>query len=129
MIRRPPRSTLFPYTTLFRSQRRGDVDAPAVPALRDHVDLLAGDLLVGLLRRLRVAQVEVARGAVHERVDPEALAVAGDADVHGQRDLGRIADRADFLGLPLALVLLDEPELGGEGGGGDGPVVARLGGP
>src|SRR3712207_7237966 len=31
MIRRPPRSTLFPYTTLFRSlvQRRlGDVDEP-----------------------------------------------------------------------------------------------------
>src|SRR3712207_7960500 len=26
MIRRPPRSTLFPYTTLFRS--RGPVDAP-----------------------------------------------------------------------------------------------------
>src|SRR5260221_10279780 len=25
MIRRPPRSTLFPYTTLFRSVRRGDV--------------------------------------------------------------------------------------------------------
>src|SRR2546421_8586519 len=24
MIRRPPRSTLFPYTTLFRSQRRRD---------------------------------------------------------------------------------------------------------
>src|SRR5262249_60865769 len=24
MIRRPPRSTLFPYTTLFRSQRDGD---------------------------------------------------------------------------------------------------------
>src|SRR2546429_4337230 len=23
MIRRPPRSTLFPYTTLFRSQKRG----------------------------------------------------------------------------------------------------------
>src|SRR2546422_8353687 len=23
MIRRPPRSTLFPYTTLFRSKRRG----------------------------------------------------------------------------------------------------------
>src|SRR5256885_12308179 len=27
MIRRPPRSTLFPYTTLFRSQVRTDVDA------------------------------------------------------------------------------------------------------
>src|SRR2546430_8937628 len=24
MIRRPPRSTLFPYTTLFRSRRRGE---------------------------------------------------------------------------------------------------------
>src|SRR5256885_16987695 len=46
MIRRPPRSTLFPYTTLFRSQgavtvveqsgevRIGfDVDAPAVPTV------------------------------------------------------------------------------------------------
>src|SRR2546427_2144270 len=28
MIRRPPRSTLFPYTTLFRSWRRADVRAP-----------------------------------------------------------------------------------------------------
>src|SRR2546430_5006447 len=26
MIRRPPRSTLFPYTTLFRSRRRGAQD-------------------------------------------------------------------------------------------------------
>src|SRR2546429_5790864 len=36
MIRRPPRSTLFPYTTLFRSQRRarrGILDHPtALPA-------------------------------------------------------------------------------------------------
>src|SRR3989442_5172147 len=35
MIRRPPRSTLFPYTTLFRSQAGGDsladIDVP-----RDH---------------------------------------------------------------------------------------------
>src|SRR5258707_770835 len=30
MIRRPPRSTLFPYTTLFRSRRRPD------PRLPDH---------------------------------------------------------------------------------------------
>src|SRR3712207_6857287 len=28
MIRRPPRSTLFPYTTLFRSHDRGDVHRP-----------------------------------------------------------------------------------------------------
>src|SRR2546430_8465211 len=28
MIRRPPRSTLFPYTTLFRSDRGGGADEP-----------------------------------------------------------------------------------------------------
>src|SRR2546425_6715998 len=30
MIRRPPRSTLFPYTTLFRSRRRGVVRGSVV---------------------------------------------------------------------------------------------------
>src|SRR3712207_7201870 len=30
MIRRPPRSTLFPYTTLFRSREAHRQDAPAV---------------------------------------------------------------------------------------------------
>src|SRR2546425_4888163 len=39
MIRRPPRSTLFPYTTLFRSRREGERDGargdqPAPPDLR-----------------------------------------------------------------------------------------------
>src|SRR2546425_9314224 len=34
MIRRPPRSTLFPYTTLFRSQRRADGLNGEVPAAR-----------------------------------------------------------------------------------------------
>src|SRR3712207_8341488 len=43
MIRRPPRSTLFPYTTLFRSPRRGAgrhallVDLLAVDAVREPV--------------------------------------------------------------------------------------------
>src|SRR2546430_9288386 len=39
MIRRPPRSTLFPYTTLFRSvvtefARSGDLSLPQIPANR-----------------------------------------------------------------------------------------------
>src|SRR5437870_9754050 len=34
MIRRPPRSTLFPYTTLFRSLRDGNGAAAAKPAHR-----------------------------------------------------------------------------------------------
>src|SRR3712207_7940996 len=40
MIRRPPRSTLFPYTTLFRSRRRREVDIAGrqeyAPSLLDH---------------------------------------------------------------------------------------------
>src|SRR2546425_5152054 len=34
MIRRPPRSTLFPYTTLFRSDRRARAPAGAARHLR-----------------------------------------------------------------------------------------------
>src|SRR3712207_8502269 len=37
MIRRPPRSTLFPYTTLFRSLHQ--VGDQVVPPLEQHVDL------------------------------------------------------------------------------------------
>src|SRR6476660_10049176 len=34
MIRRPPRSTLFPYTTLFRSRRRPSTAAASITASR-----------------------------------------------------------------------------------------------
>src|SRR3712207_6875829 len=37
MIRRPPRSTLFPYTTLFRSWGERMADAPVNFAVRDGV--------------------------------------------------------------------------------------------
>src|SRR5689334_23473680 len=47
MIRRPPRSTLFPYTTLFRSLRRAP-RADAVPL--EPGDRLAEDPLLLLLR-------------------------------------------------------------------------------
>src|SRR2546430_11631204 len=40
MIRRPPRSTLFPYTTLFRSR----LELPAVPRLDERVVVLAVQL-------------------------------------------------------------------------------------
>src|SRR2546430_16986441 len=47
MIRRPPRSTLFPYTTLFRSgadQKRRPVDPPKIGTARrpDPVIVLVG---------------------------------------------------------------------------------------
>src|SRR3712207_7896649 len=52
MIRRPPRSTLFPYTTLFRSR---DAPAQALGGVRERLRR-GGDLLRrggGLLRRGR----------------------------------------------------------------------------
>src|SRR3712207_8865586 len=70
MIRRPPRSTLFPYTTLFRSlalvhvlQHREDVDevvaldhlvlGPLGPVVRDHLaERPAAVPLVGLRGRV-----------------------------------------------------------------------------
>src|SRR5262245_16887398 len=108
-------------------ERGGDVDARAVPALRDHVDLLAGDALIGLLWLLGIRQIEVARLAVHERVDPEPGAVLVDGDVDRQRDLRGVVDGADLLGLPLAGGAgLDEPELRCERGGDDRPVVPVL---
>src|SRR3712207_7586213 len=42
MIRRPPRSTLFPYTTLFRSHER---DGPRPPADAEHGERPAGQTL------------------------------------------------------------------------------------
>src|SRR3712207_7048787 len=41
MIRRPPRSTLFPYTTLFRSQRIIHTERAAKPSLL--VQVLRGE--------------------------------------------------------------------------------------
>src|SRR2546422_5065518 len=45
MIRRPPRSTLFPYTTLFRSV-----------GLEDHAKTRAGDLPIGLSRMVELGR-------------------------------------------------------------------------
>src|SRR5256885_8798902 len=46
MIRRPPRSTLFPYTTLFRSVEHDLVRNP-VSTFRDHAHRFAGPLRLG----------------------------------------------------------------------------------
>src|SRR3712207_7329339 len=56
MIRRPPRSTLFPYTTLFRSQ----VDVEAV--------VLAEDVLAG-----QVVRVQLVDRLLHRPPGPAVL--------------------------------------------------------
>src|SRR5438105_5138228 len=47
MIRRPPRSTLFPYTTLFRSAGDDEIPARQVFAQAAHVEPREDDLRAG----------------------------------------------------------------------------------
>src|SRR3712207_8531182 len=61
MIRRPPRSTLFPYTTLFRSSRVGDLGVSKVerPQVREPGQVLqarAGHLGAAQVQRLQLRQ-------------------------------------------------------------------------
>src|SRR3712207_7833083 len=69
MIRRPPRSTLFPYTTLFRSVHRAQGPArPGLPDLlaRTRVDLRGRDGRVPRLRGvLRGGGLEGSRSEEH----------------------------------------------------------------
>src|SRR3989454_6943807 len=80
MIRRPPRSTLFPYTTLFRSEA--------------HV---AGEHLVGLAAPIRSAAGDMYGGFVAFR--------SRDAELAAFRTLRRTMLLAIVLGVALALVL------------------------
>src|SRR2546430_17332790 len=83
MIRRPPRSTLFPYTTLFRSLFR------AMPLRRVLADRLATVLELAELPDQRRADQErdhERRDESHERPERQ---VAGDVEedvILGQRD-------------------------------------------
>src|SRR3712207_9550832 len=70
MIRRPPRSTLFPYTTLFRSPDARD-------ALSDRCDR-SGSVRARRIRQLGLPPIEAAADIGIHRVDPRRL----DADDH-----------------------------------------------
>ena len=55
MIRRPPRSTLFPYTTLFRSLRKhvaNEIGAIAKPDFLKFTDILPKTRSGKIMRRL-----------------------------------------------------------------------------
>src|SRR3712207_7127505 len=61
MIRRPPRSTLFPYTTLFRSLRVGDAgEEDPAPSVERGVE-------VGVAPEVPVQRVQDRRGLRAER--------------------------------------------------------------
>src|SRR5258705_10200360 len=69
MIRRPPRSTLFPYTTLFRSER--DREPDATQRLLDRCRQGAAPV-VGFAREPLEAVVARHEHAAVQRVDGEA---------------------------------------------------------
>src|SRR3712207_7531649 len=75
MIRRPPRSTLFPYTTLFRSQAVGQAEL-ALHGVADEAGELDEEGLV---------QAEVAHQGVALRF----------REVLAQHDRDRVADRSE----------------------------------
>src|SRR3712207_8628677 len=72
MIRRPPRSTLFPYTTLFRSLVPGrDHHLPGTAAgTATRVDLagVSADVRAGLCRRLRLDRKSTRLNSSHANI-------------------------------------------------------------
>src|SRR3712207_487685 len=104
MIRRPPRSTLFPYTTLFRSQRL-DAASPLIRMERFGKTAQGRDLWV----------VTAARGGRLDPKKPTGLAQGGihsgeidgkDAGLMLLRDIAfrgkaGLLDRANFLFVPV----------------------------
>src|SRR2546430_5609116 len=68
MIRRPPRSTLFPYTTLFRSVQR----APRVPAL-----------LIGAEQESEIIDLESRRAALVAGLELDEPVAAREQNLFG----------------------------------------------
>src|SRR5687768_17846431 len=82
LLRLPPRSTLFPYTTLFRSLRHG--------VLRDRVH--------------GVRREQVRSGAVRHGAHELLSAAGGRADLRGTRSLQRSEEHTSELQSRLHLV-------------------------
>src|SRR5260370_2243885 len=74
MIRRPPRSTLFPYTTLFRSQLRGGHNANVLQSLGPGaIDRKLVGEQPAVERKGALERVELFVGFAVEAAAPEAV--------------------------------------------------------
>src|SRR3712207_9045792 len=112
MIRRPPRSTLFPYTTLFRS------DAGHLVHMPTHIDVLCGDYKSTLESNLRAIEVNEKYVAREGRVGFYALYHAHDRHfaIYGAMFLGRseVALRVATdleASLPEELLRIEQPPM------------------
>src|ERR1035441_1741708 len=114
MIRRPPRSTLFPYTTLFRSVNRAELPVSQIPhfrAERRHKNRAPirqqdGDRPLYLASRIDLLAVvfHVLAGYLFARVYPFAVLDEDNAVVTGLGVGGQLVSD-EFLGLVLDYVL------------------------
>src|SRR5256884_6087614 len=88
MIRRPPRSTLFPYTTLFRSRHLGPRDR-----VGDEGDLVA-DLVPPQVTMEPDHQIEILYDARHlVAADGEQIFLAEHPEGPGDDEAAAIGDR------------------------------------
>src|SRR5690349_24262162 len=86
MIRRPPRSTLFPYTTLFRSRRADRRHRRLLPRLRGH----AAGADLGAQARLPLSRPGLRLAAQHARHVDARLAARSEehtSELQSRRDL------------------------------------------
>src|SRR5256885_15870416 len=98
MIRRPPRSTLFPYTTLFRSDDEEGVDALGPRIVLGYLDaragepraVHAGDLLPARGPRVEPPELDAQDGAL----EPLHAIVVADVLVEVAPRLAVVAERA-----------------------------------
>src|SRR5256885_11847734 len=106
MIRRPPRSTLFPYTTLFRSDHHG-VEALA---LLQHADQGHGQVIADLAAHAAIGQRDgvAAVGLDQACIDVERAEVV---DQHGQRSEEHTSELQSPCNLVCRLLLEKKKQL------------------
>src|SRR2546427_8768368 len=80
MIRRPPRSTLFPYTTLFRSEGATLIDGSGSEPVKDALILIKDGHIEAVAR---VNEVAVPRGAREINLIGKTV-IPGLIDAHAQ---------------------------------------------
>src|SRR3712207_997751 len=109
MIRRPPRSTLFPYTTLFRSLVVPDVLAEAEGPLDDLLRGADGQRrLAGEVLQRRAVAVDRRVVEVRPELSERVLAVPAHEHLPAQAD-DRLVGGAVAVVLEAAAVELDHP--------------------
>src|SRR3712207_9504442 len=85
MIRRPPRSTLFPYTTLFRSRRRDEGGSVLRESYREELDDINA-CLVEMSNSVGSAMSTATTALLDADVALADLVIAGDDQIDATRE-------------------------------------------